>query len=459
MRFVNEKEILDNAASRTIRGLRRDSMDILKTAVEAVHPTDAVRKHLNVIGNRIKYDDLELDLDRFTDIYVIGGGKACGAMAMAVEALLGDRISGGVVNVLRGTEGCYKLEKIMLNGASHPIPDEGGLEGVRRMLSILDKVGEDDLIIVLVSGGGSAMMTYPAEGIGLGEVRRVTDLLLRGGATINELNSVRKHISAVKGGQIAKRAYPATMLSLVLSDVVGDPLDTIASGPTAPDPTSYYDAINVIKRYEIWNETPESILRRLEGGLKGEVEETPKTGDKVLERVHNVVVGSNLTAAKAAIERASALGYSTMLLSTRIEGEASQVGRVIAGIAQEIAATGNPLHRPAAVVIGGETTVKVRGSGLGGRNQELALGAATKIEGLETLIAALATDGIDGPTEAAGAVVDGSTMSRARAMGLEAIRFLDENDSYGFFKTMGDAFLTGPTGTNVNDLTLILVAG
>jgi glycerate-2-kinase len=434
-------------------------MDILKTAVEAVHPADAVRRHLKVIGRRIKCDDLELDLDRFTNIFVVGGGKACGAMAVSVEALLGDHISGGVVNVLRGTEGFYKLDKIMLNGASHPIPDEGGLEGVGRMLSILDKAGEDELIIVLVSGGGSAMMTYPADGIGLSEVRRITDLLLRGGAAINELNSVRKHISAVKGGQMAKRAYPATVLSLILSDVVGDPLDTIASGPTAPDPTSHGDAINVIKRYEIWNETPESIRRRLEGGLRGEIEETPKTGDRVFERVHNVVVGSNLTAAKAGVERASALGYHTMLLSTRIEGEASQVGRAFAGVAQEIAATGNPLQRPAAVIIGGETTVKVRGSGLGGRNQELALGATTKIEGLEAVVATLATDGIDGPTEAAGAVVDGSTMNRARAMGLEAVRFLDENDSYGFFKSIGDAFLTGPTGTNVNDLTLILVAG
>jgi glycerate 2-kinase len=459
VRFRNEDELLKNAASDTLRRLRREAMDILRTAVDAVDPGKAVRRSLKVESGRLVCGDVELDLGWFSRISVVGGGKAGGAMAEAVEGLLGDRISGGVVNVPRGTESIYKLEKIQLSGASHPIPDEDGLKGVEKMLSLLDGAGEDDLFIVLISGGGSALMTYPAEGLGLREIQRMTDLLLKSGATINELNAVRKHISTVKGGQMARRSHPATVLSLILSDVVGDPLDTIASGPTAPDSTTFRDAVKILKWKGLWEKTPEPIRHHLEEGLKGEREETPKSGNQLFRRVHNRVVGSNLTAATAALERASALGYNSLLLTTRMEGEASQVGTAIAGVASEIEATGNPLPPPAAVVIGGETTVTVTGGGLGGRNQELALGAARKIQGLNSVVAALATDGVDGPTEAAGAIVDGLTMHRARSLGLEPGESLADNDSYRFFKELGDCFLTGPTGTNVNDLTLILVSG
>jgi glycerate-2-kinase len=459
VRFKNEGELLKNAASDTLKRLRRDAMDILRTAVDAVDPVEAVRRKLRVEGDRLGCGDVQLDLDRFFRISVIGGGKAGGAMAEAVEGLLRDRISGGVVNVPRGTESIYKLKKIQLNGASHPVPDEDGLKGVEKMLSLLDGAREDDLFIVLISGGGSALMTYPAEGLGLGEIQRMTDLLLKSGATINELNAVRKHLSAVKGGHMARRAHPATVLSLILSDVVGDPLDTIASGPTAPDSTTFRDAVKILKGKGLWEKTPEPIRHHLEEGLKGEREETPKPGSQLFRRVHNRVVGSNLTAATAALARASALRYNSLLLTTRMEGEASQVGTAIAGVASEIEATGNPLPPPAAVIIGGETTVTVTGQGLGGRNQELALSTARKIQGLNLVIAALATDGVDGPTEAAGAIVDGSTMHRARSLGLEPGESLADNDSYRFFKELGDCFMTGPTGTNVNDLTLILVSG
>jgi len=302
-------------------------------------------------------------------------------------------------------------------------------------------------------------MTLPVDDVPLDELKRLTELLLRSGATIDELNAVRKHISAVKGGQLARRLYPATVLSLILSDVVGDRLDTIASGPTAPDTTTFQDALNVLKRRGLWSETPESIRLRLESGLEREIDETLKPGDAAFDRVHNIVIGGNSTAAKAALERARSLAYNSVLLSTSVEGEASQVGEGFAEMVQGIAERGNPIGPPAAVVAGGETTVTVKGSGSGGRNQELALSACHGIRDLDALIATLATDGIDGPTEAAGAVVDGSTLSRGLTLGLDVERHLRDNDSNTFFKALGDALMTGPTGTNVNDLTLILVSG
>ena len=459
MSIRNELQLLDNASSEPLRGLRRDAMDILRRAVEAVDPRRAVMSRLELRDGRLRFDGVELDLEGFSRFSVVGGGKAGGAMAEAVEGLLGDRVSDGIVNVLKGTEGNYPLRLIALNGASHPIPDENGVRGTGRMLSLVDQAGDDDLIVVLISGGGSALMTYPADGVSLKEVRELTGMLLRSGATINELNAVRKHLSSFKGGQLAERAYPATVVSLILSDVVGDPLDTIASGPTAPDGSTFRDAVEVLHRYGLWKRAAASIQRRLEDGVRGRIGETPKPGDRTFDKVFNVVVGSNLVAARAAVERAAALGYNALLLSTRVEGEARHVGTVYAGIAKEAAASGHPVHVPAAVIIGGETTVTVRGSGRGGRNQELALSAAMRIEGMDAVVAALATDGIDGPTEAAGAIADGWTMRRARAMGLDPVESLRDNDSYRFFSRLGDAILTGPTGTNVNDLALILVSG
>ncbi len=300
-------------------------------------------------------------------------------------------------------------------------------------------------------------MTYPAWDISLEEIRLLTEELLRSGATINELNAVRKHLSAVKGGLMAKRAHPASVLSLILSDVVGDPLDTIASGPTAPDQTTFGDAIRVLKSRGLWKGTPKSIRRRLEEGLSGDVEETPKAGDRMFEKVHNVVVGSNLTAAQAALGRADELGYNSLLLSTSVEGEAKEVGKELADIAKELVEKDTPVKRPAALIAGGETTVTVTGNGVGGRNQELVLGASLEITEYDIVMAALATDGIDGPTDAAGAIVDGTTMKRAETLNLDALKLLADNDSHTFFSKLGDAFFTGPTGTNVNDLTLILV--
>jgi glycerate-2-kinase len=436
-----------------------DALDILEAAVNAVDPGEAVRRSLSVKGTHLTIRGTEWDLDRFEGIHVIGGGKACGAMAEAVEEILGDRISSGTVNVLKGTESRHDLDRVSLNGASHPIPDVDGVAGVQRMMETLDGVGASDLVIVLISGGGSSLLAYPAKGVALEDIQDVTQKLLMSGATIGELNAVRKHLSAVKGGQLVQRSRGATVISLILSDVVGDPTGTIASGPTSPDETTFREARDVLERFDIWEGAPRIVKERLEEGARGKIPETPKPGDPIFQRVRNFVIGSNLVAARAAVERAGELGYNAELVSTEVEGEAREVGRSFAEAALSVTRHGSPLRAPAVLVAGGETTVSVRGGGVGGRNMEVALAASEGIEGMASVVAALATDGIDGPTVAAGAMVDGSTLVRARALGLDPSKHLSENDSYTFFQSLGDAFITGPTGTNVNDLTLILVAG
>ena len=457
MPFLNRKEILQNAETDAYLRLRDDTLTILEAAVLAVDPYEAIMRSVDVEGNRLRIRGEEWDLEGFSEVYIIGGGKASGAMAEAVERILGERIIYGVINVLRGTENDLSLERISVNAASHPVPDEGGVRGVERMMELLDGVTERDLVIVLLSGGGSSLMPLPADGVHLEEIREVTGKLLLSGATINELNAVRKHLSAIKGGQIAQRAHPSTVVSLILSDVVGDPLDTIASGPTAPDDSTYADAVEVLKSYDLWENTSPMIKQRLTQGSEGTISETPKKGDSIFRRVHNFVVGSNLTAAEAALGKAEALGYNSLLLTTEKEGEAREVGAELGKIALEIVERHHPLEPPAAIIVGGETTVTVTGGGIGGRNQEVALAAAMRIDGLDAVIASFATDGIDGPTEAAGALVDGATMRRAREENLDPSVYLDENDSNTFFIRLNDVLLTGPTGTNVNDLAVILV--
>jgi glycerate-2-kinase len=456
--FRNRDELLENATNDILRRLRRDALDILETAVNAVDPGEAIRRSLRIRGTHLAINGAEWDLDRFDGIHVVGGGKASGAMAEVVEEIFSDRISSGTVNVLKGTESRYNLARISLNGASHPVPDLVGVAGVEKMIDALDGVGASDLVVVLISGGGSSLLTYPAKRVALKDIQDVTQKLLMSGATIGELNAVRKHLSAIKGGQLAQRSRGATVISLILSDVVGDPLDTIASGPTAPDETTFGDAKDVLERFNLWEGTPRIIKERLDDGAKGKIPETPKPGDPIFQKVNNFVIGSNLVAARAAEERAGTLDYNARLMSTEVEGEARELGKSFAETVASVTRHGSPIRAPAVLVAGGETTVSVRGRGVGGRNMEVALAASEGIEGTASVVAALATDGIDGPTLAAGAIVDGSTLLRAKAQGLEPSKFLSENDSYTFFQRLGDALITGPTGTNVNDLTIILVA-
>ena len=457
MMFRNERELLSNSSSESNRALRRDALEILKAAVESADPGEAVRRNLKVTGDTLSCGGVDYDLTGDTRIYVVGGGKAGTAMARAVWDLLGDRIDGGCINIVEGSDAPPEIGRIRLNGASHPVPNQDGVRGVESMLSLTEDIGEGDLVIVLISGGGSALMTYPAEGVDLEDVKTLTQLLLRSGASIDELNAVRKHVSALKGGQLARRLYPSKVLGLVLSDVVGDPLETIASGPTSPDTTTYGDAVEVLKRHDLWERAPPPIVDRLNRGVGGEIDETPKPGDPIFDRVNNVIVGSNMTALRAAVEKAEDLGYHSTIATSGLTGEAVKAGPYLADFVRETISSDDPLRSPVAAIFGGETVVTVTGLGVGGRNQEVALSAAQGMAGLKALIATLATDGVDGPTEAAGALVDGTTLKRASSLGLDASEHLRENDSYSFFNALGDALITGPTGTNVNDISVALI--
>ena len=458
MKFLNEDALVANGTG-VYGKLRRDALTILGSALDAVEPAEAVHRKVTLRGHTLRVEDKVYDLDRIKRVYLVGGGKAGGAMAEAVESILGYKLTGGVVNVLKGTEEKHHLERVKLIGASHPVPDEAGVRGVNEMLDTVSGLTRNDLVIVIISGGGSALMPCPADGITLADLQDVTGKLLMRGATINDLNAVRKHLDSFKGGQLAKRCQPAEVLSLILSDVVGDPLDTIASGPTAPDSKTWVDAEAVLKKYNVWDLTPPKIRERMEAGVAGNIPDTPKEKDPIFKRINNVLVANNSYAAEAASMRACQLGYKSMVLSTLVEGEARHVGSVYAGIARELAINGRPLVTPAAIIIGGETTVEVKGVGKGGRNQEVALGGARLIFGLPCLIASLATDGLDGPTDSAGAMVDGATFDKANQSNLSLDATFKENDSYHFFDRLGDLLITGPTGTNVNDLALILVAG
>jgi hydroxypyruvate reductase len=377
-------------------------------------------------------------------------------MALAVERILGKRITSGLINVKHGH--LAKLKRIKLNECGHPVPDESGVTGARRIAQIAEQAGEGDLILCLVSGGGSALLPYPADPITLAEKQATTKLLLNCGASIHEINSVRKHISAIKGGQFSRLAAPATVIALMLSDVIGDDLDVIASGPTAADGSTFAGAKAVLDKYGVWAQAPGAVRERIECGIRGLIPETPKPGDPTLSRTQNLIVGSNILAVNAAKSRARELGYRTMVLSTFIEGETKDVARMHAAIAKEVVHSGRPVKAPCCLISGGETTVTIRGNGLGGRNQEFALAAALDLAGMKNVcVLSGGTDGTDGPTDAAGAIADGRTIARACQAGLDAAAFLAENDSYHFFDPLGDLLKTGPTGTNVMDVRLVLV--
>jgi glycerate 2-kinase len=431
--------------------LRSDALRIFSSALKASDPKEAVLRHVRVSDGVLFAGKRRYRLDEFRNIYLTGAGKASARMAVAVERLLGKRITGGLLNVKHGH--VAKLRRIRLNECGHPVPDEAGVQGAQEIGNIAAKAGEDDLLICLISGGGSALLPFPAQPVTLAEKQDTTQLLLRSGANIHEINTVRKHISSIKGGQLAALAWPAQVLSLILSDVIGDDLDVIGSGPTAPDSSTFLDALAVLEKFGLTNLVPPPVSERIRAGVAGEIPETPKS----LERVQNLIVGSNQLALDAAAGAARGLGYRPLILSSFIEGETRDVAKVHAAIAKEVLSSGRPVKRPACVISGGETTVTIKGNGLGGRNQEFALAAAMDIAAISgVLMLSGGTDGSDGPTNAAGALCDGTTIARAEKLGLNAADFLARNDSYHFFEPLGDLIRTGPTGTNVMDVRLAL---
>lgn len=437
--------------------LRRDLHDIFQAALQAVDPAEAIRTHVRRTGQQLHVADRVYDLGDYDTLSVIGVGKAGAAMAMAVEALLGDHLRGGHVIVKYGHGGL--LRHITLHEAGHPIPDEAGIRATRTLINFVQEMGPRNLIICLISGGGSALSPAPVEGITLAEKQEVTRLLLACGATIHEINALRKHISQIKGGQLARLASPATLITLVLSDVVGDALDVIASGPTVPDTSTFADCLEILRKYQLLGTIPAPVRQHLQAGAAATIPETPKPGDPIFAQTQTVLVGRNFQALEAASRAAAALGYRPLILSSAIEGETREVAKVHAGIAKEVLASGHPIAAPACILSGGETTVTLRGQGTGGRNQEFALALALDIRDVPGIAALSAgTDGTDGPTDAAGAFADGTTCRRAEQCGLQPRTALERNDAYPFFARLGDLLITGPTQTNVMDVRIMLIA-
>ena len=445
-----------SAAKSQIACMRRQALDIFKAGLEAVDPEEAILRHVAREDETLWVDGRHFDLKNYDRIFIIGAGKAVAPMAKALEDLLAERICAGLVVVKEGHG--LPLKHVQIWEGGHPVPDDRGVEGTQKILSIAENAGERDLVICLISGGGSALLVAPAEGVSLKHKQAATKRLLACGATIQELNTIRKHLSRSKGGRLAHLAYPATILSLILSDVVGDDLDVIGSGPTVPDSSTFQQSEQILRGYGIWDQVPIPIQNYLARGARGEIEDTPKAGAPAFRRCSTVLVGTNLQAMLAAGKKAEQHGYQPLILSTKVEGEAREVAKVHMAIAREVISSANPIAPPACLLFGGETTVTLHGDGKGGRNQEYALSAAMALDGQDHILAlAGGTDGTDGPTDAAGAVADGATMSRARAKGLSPRDYLRRNDSYNFFKNLDDLLITGPTRTNVMDLYMALV--
>lgn len=422
---------------------------------KAVHNYVAVKNNVLILGSELQ-KSREYDLKRFKRVFVLGAGKASVPMAAACEEILQKRIGKGIIVTKYGHSG--PLKYITTVEAGHPVPDKAGLHAAQHILTLLKGSQADDLVIFLTSGGCSALLPLPVPPITLSEKKKLTNLLLKSGAPIHEINAVRKHISMTKGGSLAKLAYPSTGIHLILSDVVGDDLDVIGSGPFVPDSSTFQEAWDVLEKYNLKAGLPESIIKHLQAGLEGKVQETPKPGQPYFRKVKNLIIGSNLVALKAAEIKARDMGFETLILSSQMQGEARELAKIYAAIAKEIVKSGHPFSPPVCLLAGGEPTVTVKGKGLGGRNTELALALAIEIQKLDDItFLSGGTDGTDGPTDAAGAIASGSTYRKALKKGLKPENYLAHNDSYTFFKETGELLITGPTRTNVMDIHIMLV--
>jgi glycerate 2-kinase len=434
---------------------------IFNVALAAADPYNAVLKAVSVERNQLQLAGVKYDLASYERIIVVGAGKATARMALAVEALLGDKIAAGLIVVKDGhTEPLKVIEQVE---AAHPVPNEAGIEGTQRILNLVRSADDKTLVLCLLSGGASALLVAPADGVTLQDKQDTTRLLLNAGASINELNAVRKHLSAVKGGRLAQTAFPAQLVTLIISDVIGDALDVIGSGPTSPDDSTFADAWAVIERFGLREKLPPRVADHLQRGIAGQTPETVKANDACLTKTRNVIVAGIRQALAAAEQRAVQLGFPAKTITGELQGEAGVAARFLAQAAHDELGAMQPNERRC-LLCGGETTVVVRGSGKGGRNQEFALVFGLGIESWQGVsMLSAGTDGTDGPTDAAGAMVDGSTITQAKKLGLDPLSYLANNDSYAFFRQLDSAsgthchFKTGPTGTNVMDIQIVLL--
>jgi glycerate-2-kinase len=441
LKITNKEEL-----SRTSR--RKDALEILEEGLKAADPKSSVKEALR---------NLKDELNKARRIIVIGFGKASIKMAEGCEEELSDKIYDGAIIAPKGIED-KKLKIIKVFEGTHPIPSEVNVESAKKLISVCSNLTSEDLVICLISGGGSSLLTFPANDISLEEKKLTTDVLLKSGADIREINTIRKHISKVKGGQLLNFLKPAKVVSLILSDVVGDPIEYIASGPTSPDSSTFKDALSIIKKYNLVNKLPKSVVERIEKGVRGEILETPKPGDEIFNNVKNIIVSNNMKSLVAMEKKASSLGYNTIILTSYAQGESREVGKFLCAVIKQISSYDIPIKKPACVILGGETTVTVKGNGKGGRNQELVLSIVLNCKDVKNFVfSSIGSDGIDGYTDAAGAIADNFSLEDAVNSGLKPEEFLENNDSYNFFKQTRDLIFTGPTGTNVNDFTVALI--
>ncbi len=433
--------------------------DLISCALGSVDPGEAVRDNLSISGHSLLVEDREYDLRDIKRIKVVGAGKAAAPMARAVGDVLLDRVDGGLIIVKHGHDSpASDLSPVELVCASHPVPEASGVLATGRIMTLAGDLHREDLLVTVISGGCSALLVSPAPGISLEDKQAVIRVLLESGASIQQINTVRKHLSSIKGGLLAQAAFPARTISLIVSDVVGDAPDTIGSGPTAPDPTTFAEAMHVLTDFNLVSRVPHSVIERLEKGAAGDHRETPTDDDPCFRNVQNIVIRSGRHAANAVAKEATNHGFNAVIVETPLEGSARDAGSMIASLARAMVESGRPERRPACLVFFGETTVNVTGDGRGGRNQELALAAAIAIDGLQGVtITTLATDGQDGPTDAAGALVDSRTIQHARKLGMDPERYLANNDAYTFFDALDGLIRTGNTLTNVADLAFVLV--
>lgn len=426
---------------------------IFFAGVNGVLPEKLMQSQVKLSGDLLQVAEKRFPLSRFRHIYVLAAGKAAASMSRGVEKVLGDKITNGHVVTKYGHG--MNLNYLTLTEAGHPIPDAEGVKGTQKIVNIARKATEDDLVICLISGGASALMADFPEGVTLDDLKRTNELLTKCGANITEINTVRKHLSKIKGGQLARILFPATTVCLILSDVVGDRLDVIASGPTVGDSSSFADALTIIDKYSLQNRLPSSVLHYLLEGADGSIADTPKLDNPVFQNVHNYIIGSNGIALESSAKKAEELGFETHTVTDSIQEDVTETANFILKTIDNQKPTGN---KPVCLLFGGEPTVKVSGKGLGGRNQHLALYLATKICCKKNItILCAGTDGTDGPTDAAGAVVDYETATKAVEKGIDPNHYLSNCDSYRFFQQVGGHIITGNTGTNVMDIIVAIV--
>jgi glycerate-2-kinase len=440
-----------------MRDLIKETEIIIDKVITAVKPDVLIKRKLTLKDSYLQISQKDISLDKYKNIFVIGAGKASAVMAQSIEKIIGDRIKDGVISTKYGHG--VPCENIRIFEAGHPIVDHNSIEATNEILKLLENTRIDELVLCLMSGGGSALLeSLPAE-IGLNDLQIVFDYLLKSGANIEEINVVRKHLSRVKGGQLARAIVPADCVSLILSDVIGDPLESIASGPITADPSTFSDAWNIIEKYYLNEKIPLSVQKYLKKGLDGKVPDTIKANDPILNKISNFIIGNNAEALKVAEKTAKEFGYNTMVLTSRLQGEAKEVAKVVASITQEIHSSNSPIERPACVIMGGETTVTIRGKGKGGRNQELVLAALIAMKSsLEPyIIVSFGTDGSDGPTDAAGGMAFNDIWRQIKSKKLNPQKYLERNDSYHFLEKTGGLIKTGPSGTNVMDIIFILI--